>query len=139
MHALTHTHTYTLTHIHLGAVAVTSGRFSDSSQSPTVSGVQCTGSETDLLSCSRSNFIDRSNCDTHDDAAVVCQSEYTLFTCSKYSWYFQDIYSEATKARKKQIGFMHSCTAIAPHNANSLNSKILSTTTLIKGHPNNVR
>ena len=95
-------HAHTHTHIHIGAIAVTSGTFSDDSQSPTMSEVQCTGSETDLLSCTHSNFIDRSNCDTHDDAAVVCQSEYTLFTCSKYSWYFRDIYSEATKARKNK-------------------------------------
>ena len=80
----THTHTHTNIHTHTGAVSVTSGLFSDPSQSPTVSGVQCTGSETDLLTCSHSNFIDRSSCDTHDDAAVVCQSEYKLFTCSKY-------------------------------------------------------
>ena len=84
-----HTHTqYTHTCIHTGAIAITSGLFSDPSHSPTVSSVQCTGSETNLLSCSHSNFIDRSNCDTHDDSAVVCQSEYTIFTCSKYSLYF---------------------------------------------------
>ena len=77
-----HTHTQ---HTHIGAVSVTSGLFSDPSQSPTVTGIQCTGSETDLLTCSHSNVIDRSNCDTHDDAGVVCQSEYTLFTCSKYT------------------------------------------------------
>ena len=65
----THTHAYT----HAGAIAVTSGRFSDPSLFPTVSGVQCTGSETDLLSCSHSNIIDRSSCGNHDDAGVVCQ------------------------------------------------------------------
>ena len=43
------------------------------------------------------------------------------------------------KPEKIKIGFMLSCTAIASHNAKSLNSKILSTTTLIKDHPNNVR
>ena len=56
-----------------GAVAVTSGIFSDDSQYPILSGVQCTGSETDLLSCSHSNYIDGSSCGTHDDAGVVCQ------------------------------------------------------------------
>ena len=56
-----------------GAIAVTSGLFSDDSQSPTLSGVQCTGFETDLLSCYHSNFIDRSSCENHDDAGVVCQ------------------------------------------------------------------
>ena len=56
-----------------GAIAVTSGLFSDDSQSPTVSEVQCTGSETDLLSCYHSNFIDSSSCGNHDDAGVVCQ------------------------------------------------------------------
>ena len=60
-------------HTCTGAIAVTSGRFSDPSQSPTMSGVQCTGSETDLLGCSYSNFIDRSSCGNHDDAGVVCQ------------------------------------------------------------------
>ena len=60
-------------HTCAGAIAVTSGIFSDDSQSPIVSGVQCTGSETDLLSCSHSNVIDRSNCGNHDDAGVVCQ------------------------------------------------------------------
>ena len=56
-----------------GAVAITSGLFSDTSQSPTVSGVQCTGSEEDLLSCSRSTSIDTSRCGLSDDAGVVCQ------------------------------------------------------------------
>ena len=82
MGALHHNYSYLnvaciIVHIHMlthtGAIAVTSGLFSDPSQSPTVSGVQCTGSETDLLSCSRSNFIDRRRCGTHDDAGVVCQ------------------------------------------------------------------
>ena len=60
-------------HTCTGAVAVRSGIFSDGSQYPILSGVQCTGSETDLLSCSHSNFIDRSRCGTYDDAGVVCQ------------------------------------------------------------------
>ena len=63
-----HTHTTT------GAIAITSGLFSDDSQSPTISGVQCTGAETDLLSCTRSISIDSSICDTYNDAGVVCQS-----------------------------------------------------------------
>ena len=76
-----HTHAYT----HAGSIAVTSGTFSDPSLSPTVSGVHCTGSETDLLSCSRSNFIDRSNCGNYDDAGVVCQGEHSLYLkfCTK--------------------------------------------------------
>ena len=73
MYKCTPTHSHMYMCIHTGAIAVTSGLFSDDSQSPTVSGVQCTGSETDLLSCSHSNFIDRSNCRNHDDAGVVCQ------------------------------------------------------------------
>ena len=60
-------------HTHIGAITVTSGTFSDPSQFPTVSGVQCTGSETDLLSCSHSYSIDRTSCGTQDDAGVVCQ------------------------------------------------------------------
>ena len=72
-HARTHTHTHTHTHTYTGAIAVTSGTFSDPSQSPTISGVQCTGAETDLLSCYHSNFIDRSICGPSDDAGVVCQ------------------------------------------------------------------
>ena len=72
---LLHTHVcmHTNTHIHIGAIAVTSGTFSDPSQFPTVSGVQCTGSETDLLTCSHSYSIDRTSCGTQDDAGVVCQ------------------------------------------------------------------
>ena len=69
----THTSIRVHVHAHTGAIAVTSGLFSDPSQSPTLSGVQCTGSETDLLSCSHSNFIDGRSCGTHDDAGVVCQ------------------------------------------------------------------
>ena len=77
--SLTQTHSHTCTHTyartHTGAV--TSAIFSDPSQSPTVSGVQCTGSETDLLSCVHSDLID--SCDLNDDAGVVCQSEWTTF------------------------------------------------------------
>ena len=78
----TYTFTHAYLHTHTGAIAVTSGLFSDDSQSPTMSGVQCTGSETDLLSCSRNNFIDRSSCGTHDDAGVVCQGG-EHYTCGK--------------------------------------------------------
>ena len=74
----THTFTHEYVHTHTGAIAVTSGLFSDPSQSPIISGVQCTGSETDLLSCSQSNFIDRSSCGTDDDAGVVCQGMWQI-------------------------------------------------------------
>ena len=57
-----------------GAIAETNGIFSDSSRFPTVSGVQCTGSETDLLSCPHNVSIDSSRCDIYNDAGVVCQS-----------------------------------------------------------------
>ena len=66
---------------------MTSGTFSDPSQSPTVSEVQCTGSETDLLSCYHSNFIDSSNCDVSTDAGVICQGtyiDYILYIISVY-------------------------------------------------------
>ena len=74
--APTHLHMHMC--IHTGAIAVTSGLFSDPSQSPIISGVQCSGSETDLLSCSQSNFIDRSSCGTDDDAGVVCQGMWQI-------------------------------------------------------------
>ena len=74
LHLHTHTHTYTYTHG--GAIAVTTGVFSDPSLSPIVTGVQCNGSETDLLSCYHSNFIESSNCDISTDAGVVCQGTY---------------------------------------------------------------
>jgi len=62
-------------HVHIGAVAITSDLFSDTSQSPAVSSVQCTGSEVDLLRCSHSTSIDSNSCGLNDDAGVVCQSE----------------------------------------------------------------
>jgi len=70
---LTNTHTHVYTHTPAGAIAVTSGLFSDMSQSPTVSSVQCNGSETDLLRCSHSPSVDSSICTLPDDAGVVCQ------------------------------------------------------------------
>ena len=72
-HTHTHTHTHAHTHTHTGAIAVTSGIFSDSSQSPTLSSVPCSGSETNLLRCSHSASIDSSICTLPDDAGVVCQ------------------------------------------------------------------
>ena len=59
---------------HTGAIAEINGIFSDPSRSPTVGGVQCSGSETDLLSCPHSISIDGSRCDIYNDAGVVCQS-----------------------------------------------------------------
>ena len=83
LHSCTNTFTHAYVHTRIGAIAVTSGLFSDDSQSPTVTGVQCTGSETDLLTCSHSNFIDRSSCGTGDDAGVVCQgSKITIRVAS---------------------------------------------------------
>ena len=79
----THTSTHIHAHLHTGAIAVTSGLFNDLSQSPIVSGVQCTGSEIDLLSCSHSNSIDRSSCGNHDDTGVVCQGKLQHRTCGK--------------------------------------------------------
>ena len=81
-----HSHMHRYVHTHTGAIAVTSGIFSDPSQSPTVSEVQCTGAETDLLSCTRSNAIDRSSCGNHDDAGVVCQgSNITIHVANSNS------------------------------------------------------
>ena len=75
-HTHTHTHTHAHTHTHTGAIAVTSGIFSDTSQSPTLSSVQCSGSETNLLRCSHSASVDSSTCTLPDDAGVVCQGIY---------------------------------------------------------------
>ena len=69
LHGTTCTHAHT----HIGAIPVTSGIFSDTSQSPTVSHFQCNGSEADLLSCSYSISVDNSSCSLPDDAGVVCQ------------------------------------------------------------------
>ena len=77
-------HTHMHVHLHTGTIAVTSGLFNDLSQSPIVSGVQCTGSEIDLLSCSHSNSIDRSSCGTHNDAGVVCQGKLQWVEHSLY-------------------------------------------------------
>ena len=74
IHNSTHLSTLPPSHTQTGAVA--SAIFSDSSQSPTVSGVQCTGSETDLLSCFHNKHIE--NCGVNDDAGVVCQSEQSI-------------------------------------------------------------
>ena len=46
-----------------------------------ITNINCTGSENHLLQCSHSNTF-LYNCDSHDDAGVICQGMYcAIISC----------------------------------------------------------
>jgi len=58
-----------------GAIAVTSGSFSETSLSHVLSDVSCQGSESNLLLC---QYSTSGSCGATEDAAVACQGRYKI-------------------------------------------------------------
>ena len=65
-----------------GAIAVTSGSFSETSLSHVLSNVSCQGSESNILLCQYSTL---GSCGATEDAAVVCQGKYKISDVSRMS------------------------------------------------------
>ena len=59
-----------------GAIALGSGQFSEGSLPVLMTTVNCSGDEKSLVDCHHDE-INTKLCDIFEDAAVVCQSEYS--------------------------------------------------------------
>ena len=58
--------------LNTGAIAITSGLYSDPEVSPLVTNVECSGEESGLLDCNYTTDS-QSSCSQTEDAGVVCQ------------------------------------------------------------------
>ena len=57
--------------LNLGAIGVSSGVFGDDRDSSVLFGVDCSGNETEILSCSSSDYGDVA----YHSASVICQGQ----------------------------------------------------------------